>query len=222
MTDDELLERYKAVAEFLSLCFSRNIEVVLHDVRGDLQHSAVAIYNNHISGRTPGAPMTKLGTQFIREEVYRKKDFICNYEGVTLNGVSVRASTLFIKNKAGDVIGFLCVNVDVSEYALAEKVLNDLIRFGLDQNSLPTETQQYLEDFPHKVTDITGQIITEYCLQNHKRNDGLNSDDKYEIICRLEKAGLFSIKGSIGDVAASLKVSEPTIYRYLKKMRKEQ
>lgn len=222
MTDDELLERYKSIAEFMSLCFSRDVEVVVHDVRKSLKHTLVGIYNGHVSGRSPGAPLTKLATRFLKEKVYSEKEHICNYEGVTINGVAVRASTFFIRNEADEVIGCLCVNVDVSGYRNAAAVLNELVRFGLDQNSLPERTQRYLEDFPHKVTDTMAQIITQYCAQKHKRSDSLTPEDKYEIIGRLEKAGLFGFKGSIGDVAAHLKLSEPTIYRYLKKIRKEQ
>jgi predicted transcriptional regulator YheO len=81
MTDREVLERYIPLAEFISKLFYDDAEVVVHDITGDLQHSVVAIFNNHVSGRQIGAPMTELGMRFIKEEQYANQNFISNYEG---------------------------------------------------------------------------------------------------------------------------------------------
>lgn len=222
MTDDELLESAKTTAEFIARIFADNIEVVVHDVRGDLNHSVVAVYNSHVSGRDTGAPMTQLGRKFIDEKTYRHCDFVCNYDGVTDNGVAVRASTLFVKNKRGRVVCFICVNVDVTRYGQAIKMLQDLLNHGKVEEPVPGNGRSRVsEEFPRSHTDRVGQAIHDYCADTGKRADLLAPDDKYAIVERLERDGLFILKGAIGEVAAGLRLSEPTVYRYLKKIRRE-
>lgn len=222
MTDDELLENAKTTAEFIAKIFADNVEVVVHDVRDDLNHSVIAVYNSYISGRDAGAPMTQLGRKFIDEKTYRHCDFVCNYDGVTDNGVAVRASTLFVKNKRGRVIGFICVNVDVTRYGQAIKMLQDLLNHGRTEE-IPSGNgrSRVSEEFPRSHTDRLEQAMLDYCRDTGKRTDILTSDDKYAIVARLENEGLFIIKGAIGEAAAALRLSEPTLYRYLKKIRRE-
>lgn len=43
-----------------------NCEVVLHDLY-DVEHSLVAIENNHITGRKIGDPSTNLGLEVLRK-----------------------------------------------------------------------------------------------------------------------------------------------------------
>ena len=46
----------------------------------------------------------------------------------------------------------------------------------------------------------------------------LNADEKMVIMRALQKQGVFNVKGAIPLVAKELASSEPTIYRYLKKI----
>ena len=46
----------------------------------------------------------------------------------------------------------------------------------------------------------------------------LNVEEKIKVVKYLQEKGIFKVKGAIVLVAEKLAVSEPTIYRYLKKM----
>ena len=48
----------------------------------------------------------------------------------------------------------------------------------------------------------------------------LNVDEKIKVVKYLQEKGTFKVKGAIVLVAEKLAVSEPTVYRYLKKMEK--
>ena len=48
----------------------------------------------------------------------------------------------------------------------------------------------------------------------------LNVDEKIKVVRYLQEKGTFKVKGAIVLVAEKLAVSEPTVYRYLKKMEK--
>jgi predicted transcriptional regulator YheO len=224
MSDQELLDRAVDFAEFVSQCFSDDVEVVVHDVRGDLEHSAIAIFNNTVSGRQVGAPMTQLGVQFLNEQKYQDMKYVCNYQGVTANGKLVRASTFFIRNRQGKTIGYICANVDLTHYLDAAQVLDKLVRFSARDPAESSEESggtRIQEDFSHSVTDSIGYIISEYTKQTDKKLNHFEADDKIAVVALMEKKGLFSFKGSIGEVSGILGISEPTLYRYLKKIKKK-
>ena len=60
---DARLEPYRVVVSFLGEALGPDYEVVLHDLTSE-DGTIVAIVNNHISGRTEGAP---LSTMFIKD-----------------------------------------------------------------------------------------------------------------------------------------------------------
>jgi len=225
VTDDELLDRHVLMADFVATCFGDNVEVAVHDIRDDLDHSIKAIFNNHVSGRQPGAPMTQLGRRFLKEKRTEGANSVCNYEGVTANGVSVRASTFFIKNPDGRVIGYLCVNIDVSAYSEAAKVLDKLLHYGqaspVTGDAIVDDRVSMVEDFPRGLTEIIGQVIAKYSRSAGKKLDSFVARDRIAVIAALEEKDLFSYKGCIGEAAGVLGISEPTVYRYLQKIRKE-
>ena len=49
--------------------------------------------------------------------------------------------------------------------------------------------------------------------------DRLSSNEKIEIVKELNEQGVFLLKGGVSKVAAALSISEPTVYRYLQKLK---
>ena len=49
--------------------------------------------------------------------------------------------------------------------------------------------------------------------------DRLSPQEKIEIIRELNELGVFLLKGGVSQVATSLSISEPTVYRYLQKIK---
>jgi predicted transcriptional regulator YheO len=47
----------------------------------------------------------------------------------------------------------------------------------------------------------------------------LSSQEKIEVVRELNELGVFLLKGGVSQVAASLSISEPTVYRYLQKLK---
>ena len=48
----------------------------------------------------------------------------------------------------------------------------------------------------------------------------MTTEEKTEIIRALNDCGIFNIRGSVQEVADKLNMSEPSIYRYIKKIKK--
>lgn len=211
----EKLEKYLPIAEFLSRCYGNNVEVVLHDI-SDLDHSAIAIYNNHVSGRTKGAPMTYYGLKIIREKLYNDQDYSVNTKNVLSNGKVLRSSTYFLKDDEGELIGTLCINVDVSQYVELQKTMENMA-FGCPAVNVREESDEQAsstkETFPETVDDLIDGTIMDFIGEKGSISD-LTPERKIELVAKLQEKGIFMFKGTVKKVSEALGVSEPTVYRY--------
>ena len=118
---DARLEPYRVVVSFLGEALGPDYEVVLHDLTSE-DGTIVAIVNNHISGRTEGAPLSNMALRFIQERMYEKQDYLAGYQALR----RPRAAALLhhvIKDN-GQLIGMLCINFDASKYSrIAQELL---------------------------------------------------------------------------------------------------
>ena|GEM_PF-60584 len=211
------LKEYIPLAEFMSKCYGDNVEVVLHDI-SDLDHSAVAIYNSHVSGRETGAPFTYFGLKIIREELYKKQDYVVDKRNILSNGKVLRASTYFITDDDGSLIGTLCVNMDVSHFVELSHMF-DRMAFGAGGEKelpepLPEPASSPKETFPTTVDDLIDGTLSEF-VGDAGSADIMTPEQKIEFVGRLSDKGIFMYKGTVKKVSVALGVSEPSVYRYL-------
>ncbi len=214
MTDKDILALYVKIAEFISLCFSRDVEVLVHDVE-HLDNSTIAIFNSHVSGRDKGAPMPHLGRSFMKNEDYREKDWVVNYKGVTDKGVIVRSSTFFIRNPKGEFIGALCVNVDIRKYEALKQLVDSMI------DPDPEPARDELEFLNTSVSWQMNKVISDFCTRTGRLADEFSKSDRVDILRELYRQDFFERKGAISEVAERLDISEPSVYRYLKNIKRE-
>lgn len=211
--DLEILEEYRKVAKFMSKCYGENVEVVLHDLR-DVSCSSIEIFNNHVSGREIGSPMSEFGLKILKEKLYEDKEFITNSKGV-VGGKILRSSTFFIKNSEEEIIGMVCVNVDVSVYLNIAYQMENMANFGLnlkDEKEIVAEV-----DFPNSVKEMINKALLEI-LKGKISWKEIDGEGKLDVIKKLNQKGIFDLRGGVSEVSEILKVSESTIYRYLSKI----
>lgn len=213
---EHILQKYMVIGEFISKCFGENVEVILHDLR-DIEHSGIKIFNNYVSGRSDGAPMTEFGLNLLESKIFKNENFVMNYKGVT-GGKILRSSTLFIKDDKGNLLGMLCVNVDITKYLTMSKELNDLAYYGIRKEDLEKPTM--VADFPKSVKEMINASLSSYLTKNGYDWQRLNREEKLNIIKKLDSKGIFNLRGGISEVSESLKISEPTVYRYLNTIKK--
>ena len=115
---DDLMNYYMNLVPFLGEALGKSFEVAVLDCRTE---SIVAITNNHISGRSVGAPMTDFAKKMVSSGEWRNRDYIASYSGHTENNKLLRSSTYFIKS--GDtLLGMLCINMDTTDYQLLSNI----------------------------------------------------------------------------------------------------
>ena len=216
MSNYACLERYIPLVRFMGEICGKTYEISLHDVSTP-ERSVIAACNGHLSGRRVGDPMTELAKDLIRTGAYLEHDFVANYEGRTRGGKRFVSSTYFIKEK-GELVGLICVNHDVEDFFALSEHLNNLVQaFSLPVGGTCPTT--YTENLDDSISGLSSSLIHSTVLNYHVPMEAMHSADKLEIVRILESQGVFATKGSVGQVARELHISEPTVYRYLQKIR---
>lgn len=233
--NDEQKELFIKLTHFLGQVLGKSYEVVFHIISKKGSYIA-AIENSHISGRTIDSPLTAFASKLLQEKAYLKKDFLCHYKAQTKENKLLNGSTFFIK-KGEKLVGILCINHDTSEIQKAvHKIIEieNLSGFGEITASLmsdsgesssfgespqPQNAQISIENLSHNIEDILAQSID---LNYLKSGFTLSAMQKNDIIKNLYQKGIFNIKGSLYIVAKLLKISEPSVYRYLNKLKKDE
>lgn len=215
MSNRALLQRYLPMVTFISEICGTNYEVILHDL-SNREHSIVAIFNGHLSGRKTGDPLTGLARKLVQDKIYEKQDFITNYQGHTRDGKQFVSSTYFIK-EGEELLGLLCINHDTSDLLAISQRLHHL----MSASSLPHMEKRgnYTE-----ALDDSIPVLSTTLIQNTVNSFGVSAarmtaQEKEQVILQLEQQGVFSTRGSVSRAAKSLNVSEPTVYRYLRRIR---
>ncbi|MGI6585997.1 MAG: hypothetical protein GX301_07580 [Gracilibacteraceae bacterium] len=192
--------------------FGKNCEVVLHDIRRP-QSSVIAIANGHITGRSIGSPMTEYGLATLRKGQFDKP--IVNYRKKTKDGKFLKSSSLFIKDEKGKLIGFLCINYDISELTIARNIINDFTNIIEDTDF----DEDSGESFGSTVNEMLSSIVNKTLESVGKPVAFISKEEKVNIVQTLDQKGVFLIKGAIDYVAKVLCVSRYTVYNYLDEIR---
>ncbi len=215
-----VLANFVPLVDFLGKALGPNCEVVLHDLT-DPEHSIIAIANGHISGRKIGGPSTDLVLKILKEGLEGGDAYIANYNARNMNNIICRSSSFFIRDEGNRIAGVLCVNVDVSKFVEAKKLLELMIGGGA-QAPVPDRTDDggdVFENLHSSVDDVLTAIIDGVLGRYEVTPDRMSVEEKLAVVRALSENGLFLLKGGVSELARRMQLSEPTIYRYLNKLK---
>ncbi|HOV93828.1 MAG TPA: PAS domain-containing protein [Spirochaetales bacterium] len=206
--DRRILARYEIVVDAIARAFGHSCEVVLHSLE-DISHSVIKIVNGDITGRVSGSPITDFGLEILRKSVETQEDIIGAYFSEARSGKPLRSVTMLIRNDGGQLIGFMCINFDlsVSLYRFAEEMASSF------------EVSSAGENFAPDVSNLVEKAVSDE-LDAIARTTGISSTEKNrQIVLNLEKKKIFEIKGAVELVGNKLGVTKHTIYKYLREFR---
>lgn len=113
---DRIFEVYKQLVDGVGKTFAgTGIEIVLHDTRNPL--SSVVAVQNSITGRRIGSPTTNFGIELIKLHSSRRHFAGNSYIGyplTTRDGRQIKSTTIPIFDPHFGLIGFVCMNIDIS------------------------------------------------------------------------------------------------------------
>ena len=210
------IKKFTSIADFLGEILGTNTEIILHDLT-NYQHSIVHIINGHISGRKIGDSITDLVLEFMFNESKGNKQFICNYNSKTVQGRLLYSSTYFIRDDSNKIVGALCLNSDYHDVKKSISFLTSLLPNYVDDKTVSANIIK--ENLNSDAQELTLNKIDAIINQFDVIPNRMTIEEKTEVIAALNDCGIFNIRGSVQEVANKLYMSEPSIYRYIKKIK---
>ena len=211
------LKKFMPLVKTIAQMFGKKCEVVLHDFSIP-QHSIVEIENGHITGRKIGDSITDFALSIWRKNGYGKKkeDKIVNYRTKTKEGKILRSSSVFIRDDQKKIIGCLCINYDLTEHLMFNKIIDEFCNtIDLDDE----KSKEEAETFTNDVDDVLEDIIRKAIDEIGKPVSMMQREDKLMVVKIVDEKGGFLIKGAINQLAAEISVSRYTVYNYLDELK---
>ena len=205
--EELLLTHYTKIAELITLVFGTHVETVVHDYRTP-GSSIIAIFNGHVSNRKVGGHTSDIGYKRLTGAF---PDLAINYPNQGNKGEILKSSGLAIRNEAGDLIGALAINIDISLYQKMEEHL----RILLETHPIPGTPQKESFHFLESAKDLR-HIVQDTLIQLNLHAKKLSKHDKSIVIKALKEKGVFKVKGAVQLVSESLQISKPGVYQYLR------
>jgi len=213
------IKKFIPIADFLSKVIGENTEILIHDFTS-YQESIVHIINGHISNRTVGDSITDLVLEFLKNESKGDTQYVCNYNSKTSNDKVLYSSTFFIRDENNDVVGALCLNSDYSEVEKSFSVISSFLP-NFNKQIVSSQKAVVKENLNSDSQQMTLNKIDAVVNEFGISPDRMTIDEKTKIISELQEYGVFMLRGSVQETAKKLCLSEPSVYRYIKKIKNE-
>ena len=187
--------------------FGSNCEVVVHDLSRHPDHSIVAIFNGHVTGRKVGDGASHVVIEQLQSNDPEPKDHLC-YLTKTPDGKILKSSTVYIRNSKGKVSAIFSINYDISKLLMVESAVRDLISTGEEPQQ--TEPEKIIN-----INDLLDDLIEQSVALVGKPVALMNKDDKVKAIRFLNQNGAFLVTKSGDKIAKYFGISKYTLYSYI-------
>ena len=205
----EILEHYVKAGEIIAEMFSPYLEVIIHDLQVP-EHSIIAIFNNHITGRKIGDGTSDIGYKKLADEL---PDKIVNYINQSPTGADMKSSSLTIRNKNNEIIGSMAFNFDLSSFANIKEFFETFTK-TIVLDDFPNQEQFFL----WSVKDEIQQALIKYITSHDLQGKVLTRKDKLSVVAFMKKDGHINKKGAITILSELLAITRPTLYKYIKEL----
>ncbi len=218
--DKLILESYKHMIPSLGEYLGSGYEVVLHSLES-YDHSVIAIYNGHYTGRTVGAPITNKALEMLEVINKNKQHENITYFSTNRDGKPMKSTTIAIWGKDQKVIGLLCINfyMDIP----FASILNDFKVPNHRTNSEQSEGSAAIhiikEEFNENSTELITNMISSVQKQVYRDHSISASNKNKAIIQLLYDKGIFNFKDAVLVVSEILNISKNTVYLHLRKIK---
>jgi len=221
-----IISSYAVLVDFLADLLGPHCEVVLHVIE-EGEPYIQKIRNSHISGRKKGKNSDVVGTRLPAKS--RDIDYIVNNYENAPTGLEIKTNTYFIHTPRGELIGMLCINFDLSLPLMAQNWLKGFLgeMATASPGSAPCAESKGLpgQEAPAKTDmfkSLSKDIIQEVIREQDAPVERMTPEERIQILRVLKSRGVFRIKYAVREVAQSLNISEPSVYRYLKELKTEE
>jgi predicted transcriptional regulator YheO len=210
-----VLQALKPVIKGMALAMGPDYEIVLHDI-ADPDNSIIAIENSHVTGRKIGDSLTDYAMYLLKTSDQKKKDFVANFLTRTKEGKRIRSSTLYLRDEDGRLIGYLCINYDMSKAEIIRNMVEQLVNVTGGTEAIPREEEMpsTLEGLMERNLKLIRRLVGKPLHMSSKQ-------EKLQAIKVLDDEGFFMLKGAVEALAEETGNTKYTIYSYLREVRGE-
>lgn len=212
-----VLKALKPLIKGLALALGPDYEIVLHDIVNP-ENSIIAIENANVTGRKIGDPLTDYAMYLLKTSDQKKEDFVANFLTRTNNGKRIRSSTLYLRDENGKLIGYLCVNYDMTRAEIVKNMVEQLVSVtgGTSTAEIPREEEMpsTLEGLMERNLKLIRKLVGKPLHMSSKQ-------EKLQAIKALDEEGFFLLKGAVEALAEETGNTKYTIYSYLREVRGE-
>ena len=207
------LDFLKNMAKGITSVFGDRCEVVIHDF-SDLKKSLVHI-EGEVTNRSLNSSIPDMLYRLIKEFGDEAPDKF-GYKSTTEDGKILKCSTHMVRNDEGKLEGCICINFNVTDFAFLASAFNDFtFTSNNPANASGTNQNGNQTTFAESMESSIDFAVADY----GKIPSMMDKSDKLTVIQKLDKDGVFIIKGSVDYLARVFGASRYTIYNYLKQIR---
>ena len=200
----KLWEQYEPLIQAVVELFHPFVEAAVHDLE---QGKLVAIYHN-ISQRQIGDPSP------LNELKVNIKDFpsyFAPYYKQNWDGRALKCTSITMRNKNGDPVGLICLNIDTSFFQDGYRLLETFLKTKRD-------AANPIEIFGSQCEEQALSVIQQYLDEKHLSLGHLNREQKKELVQQLYRKGIFNFKNAVPFVSKKLNTSRASVYNYVKQI----
>lgn len=195
----ESFKAYFPVCEAIVTLFYPYVEVALHDLR---TARIVKIWNCW-SDRRPGdlSNLDHPERQFTADQA-----ILGPYEKALPSQGRSKSITAGLRDAEGDLIGLLCINLDVSVIDRAAAMLTGFSSTAMHRPEpiYRTDVQQHLN-----------YIVRDFSMQINKTVNNLSREERMQLVSHVDRAGLFQARKSVDYLAKAMGISRASVYNLL-------
>lgn len=209
------LEFLKSLAECIGSVFGDRCEVAIHDF-SDLKKSLVYIRGN-VTNRPLGSPISDMVYRLYKEFGDDAPNKF-GHKSITEKGNVLKCSTTMLRDDEGKIEGCLCINFDVTDFSFLATAFNDFT-FMAQESGTGSGNRNGKNSSPTSFAESMESAI-DFAISDYGKVPAMmDKSDKLSVIQKLDKDGVFMIKGSVDYIAKVFGSSRYTIYSYLKQIR---
>jgi len=208
------LEFLKNMARGINSVFGDRCEVAIHDF-SDLKSSLVYLVGN-VTNRPLGSMIPDMLYRLLKEFGDEAPNKL-GYKSTTEDGKVIKCSTTMFRNEEGKIEGCLCINFNVTDFAYLATAFNDFTFTPQENTGHGGSTT---ENGMSTSFGETMESVIDFAVSDYGKIPGMmDKSDRLTILQKLDKEGVFMIKGSVDYISRVLGASRYTIYNYLKQIR---
>jgi len=202
--------------EGLQKFLGENSEVVIHDYRKGYDQTIVYAFNAQLSGRDVGGSPKGGMITLLGKDIGPMKESIHSFYNGAKNKY-FKSFTTLIPDENGKIVGSVCVNLEVSDFILAQNALQNFVQHPVAEPAPPASDMDAL--LTKNVDDILQYYMKQAEILVGKPMALMNKEEKVKALDYLDQKGVFKISKTSVLLCETFQVSKYTLYNYLEEAR---